>query len=68
MPKIREIPLNMKMEMWTFPFNRNELYILTYAFFQSFFDIEIAIEIRQVYKRSIKLPITLVLARRAVKF
>ena len=37
----------------------NQLYILTSALFQSLFDIEAAIEIRQVYKRFRKLPITL---------
>ena len=31
----------------------------TSALFQSLFDLEIAIEIRQVHKRFIKLPITL---------
>ena len=35
------------------------LYILTSALLQSLFDLEIAIEIRQVHKRFIILPITL---------
>ena len=37
----------------------NELYILTSALFKRFFDLEIAIEIGQVHKRLIRLPITL---------
>ena len=36
--------------------------------FQSLFDLEIAMEIRQVPKRFIKLPNTIILARRAIKF
>ena len=39
--------------------NWNQLYIFTSALFQSLFDLEIAIEIRQVHKRFIKLSITL---------
>ena len=48
---------------------KSSLY-LTYVLFQSLFDIEISIEIRQVHKRFIKLPIgfnTIILARRAIK-
>ena len=37
----------------------NQLHILTSALFQSLFDQEIAIEIRQVHKRFIKLPVSL---------
>ena len=40
-----------------FFFNWFEFYILSPALFQSLFDLGIAIEIRQVHKRSIKLPI-----------
>ena len=37
--------------------------------FQNLFELEIAIDIRQVHKRFIKLPITqIILARRAIKF
>ena len=44
--------------------------ILTSALFQSLFDLEPAIEIRQVHKRFIKLVITYntILARHAIKF
>ena len=48
---------------------KSSLY-LTDVLFQSLFDIEISIEIRQVHKRFIKLPIgynTIILARRAIK-
>ena len=38
----------------------NQLYILTSALFQSLFDLETFIEIRQVHKRFIKLPIALI--------
>ena len=41
---------------------------MTSALFQSLFDLETAIEIRQVHKRFIKLPITFILTRRAIKF
>ena len=39
--------------------NWNNFYILTSDLFQSLFDLETAIEIRQVHKRFIKLPIAL---------
>ena len=41
---------------------------MTSALFQSLFDLETAIELRQVHKRFIKLLKTLILARRAMKF
>ena len=39
-----------------------------FCFIQSLFDLETAIEIRQVHKRFIKLPITFILTQRAIKF
>ena len=50
---------------------KSTLYISISALFQSLFDLETAIEIRQVHKRFIKLPNaynTIILARRALKF
>ena len=48
----KSFQIEMKMKL-------NQLYILTSALFQSLFDLETAIEIRQVYKRFRKLPIAL---------
>ncbi len=42
--------------------------ILTSALFQSLFDLETTIEIRQAHKRSIKLPITLLFKAFGLKF
>jgi len=39
-----------------------------FCFFQSLFDLEIAIEIRQVNKRFIKLPKTLLFGSQCYKF
>ena len=41
---------------------------MTSALLQSLFDLETAIELRQVHKHFIKLLKTLILARRAMKF